>query len=89
MVGAGAAAAVGALPPPEVFGGPELDGAEPEVGSEAAAGAGVQLEGITFFLCGGRLTGGELGWEGACAASAVGDAAFDTTEGFCAGGVLP
>ena len=84
-----AAPAVEVPPPTDAFAGPELDGAEPAVGSEAAAGAGVQFDGVTFLLCGGRLAGGGLCPEGDCAAPDFGDAGFDTTEGFCAGGVLP
>src|SRR5271157_1016893 len=89
LAGALAVAAVGVLPPPEAFGGSELDGAEPVLGSEGTALAGVQFDGITFFLCGGRLASGGLCAEGACGEPDVGDAGFDTAEGFCVGGVLP
>jgi hypothetical protein len=88
LAGALGAPAVEAVPPADGFADPELDEVEPAVGFEVV-GAGSQFDGVNFFLCGRCLAGGEFFVEGACAASDVGDAGFDITEGFCAGGVLP
>lgn len=81
-----AARAALALAPEDAVLGPELDGAEPE---PVATGAGLQLGGLTFFLCGGRLAGEGFCPEGACAAPCFGDAGWDSTEEVWFRDVLP
>ncbi|SPF39289.1 hypothetical protein SBA1_270004 [Candidatus Sulfotelmatobacter kueseliae] len=81
-----AARAALVLAPADTVLGPELEGAEPE---PVAAGAGLQLGGLTFFFFGGCFATEGLCPEGACAEPCFGDAGLDSTEEVWFCDVLP
>ncbi len=71
---------------PDAVAGPELEGTEPE---PVAAGAGLQLGGLTFFFFGGCFATEGFCPEGACAEPCFGDAGLDSTEEVWFCDVLP